>query len=90
MKHWQKKELFHVKHYRKPRVFLHLREDGQSDPEFRKRDNAECAPESLAKPAGLVLRTGSTVHRRSREVDPMFRLVRLNLQQPARIAPFPG
>ncbi len=58
MKHWQKKELFHVKHYRKPLVFLHLREDGQSDPEFRTRDNAECALESLAKPAGLVLRTG--------------------------------
>ena len=53
MKHWQKKELFHVKHYRKPLVFLHLREDGQSDPEFRKRDNAECAPESPAKPADL-------------------------------------
>ncbi len=90
MKHWQKKELFHVKHYRKPRVFLHLREDGQSDPEFRKRDNAECAPESLPEAAGFILRMFRLQEQRPREVDPMFRLVRLNLQQPAKTAPFPG
>jgi len=90
MKHWQKKELFHVKHYRKPLAFLHPREDGQSDPEFRERDNAECAPESLAKPTELVPCTGSTARRRPREVGSMFRLVRLNLQQPAKTAPFPG
>ncbi|MBQ3860441.1 MAG: hypothetical protein II779_07925, partial [Clostridia bacterium] len=46
-KYWQKKELFHVKHFPKSRVFLRLRKDRQSDPQSRNRDNAECAPESL-------------------------------------------
>ncbi len=72
MNHWQKKELFHVKHYPKPLVFLHPREDRRSDPESRNRDNAECAPETLPEAAGLVLRTGSAARRRPREVDAMF------------------
>ncbi|MBQ3957190.1 MAG: hypothetical protein II680_14975, partial [Clostridia bacterium] len=37
MKHRQKKELFHVKHYSKPLVFLHPREDRQSDPAAQTR-----------------------------------------------------
>ncbi len=75
MKHWQKKELLHVKHYPQTLVFLDLREDRQSDPAAQTRDNAECAPESPAEPAGLVLRMFRLHDRRSSAVGSMFRLV---------------
>ena len=75
MKHWQKKELFHVKHYRKPLAFLHPREVRLSVPDTRNRDIAECAPESPAEPAELVLRMFLLHDRRPREGVSMFRLV---------------
>ena len=73
-----------MKHYHQTRAFLHLREDRQTVPDTRKRDNADCATESPAKPAELVLRTGSTAHRRPREVGSVFRSSCLNRYKPRR------
>jgi len=39
--------LFHVEHYAEALVFLPPREDRQSDPESKTRDNADCATEFL-------------------------------------------
>ena len=89
-KHWQKKELFHVKHFPKSRVFLRLREDRQSDPESQNRDNAECAPESPAEPAGLVLRMFQLHAEDRARLSPLSGSSGLNLQKPAKIAPFTG
>ncbi|MBQ3858914.1 MAG: hypothetical protein II779_00170, partial [Clostridia bacterium] len=75
VKYWVKKELLHVKHYPQTPVFLDPREDRQSDPAAQTRDNAECAPESPAEPAGLVLRMFRLHDRRSSAVVSMFRLV---------------
>ncbi|MBQ3956248.1 MAG: hypothetical protein II680_10180, partial [Clostridia bacterium] len=79
--------LFHVKQYTKPIVFLDPREDRRSDPESRKRDNAECAPESLPEAAGFILRMFQLHARRSSPVGSILRLVRLNLSKPAGIGP---
>ncbi len=84
MNHWQKKELFHVKHYSKPRVFLRLREDRQSDPESQNRDNAECTPEMLPEAAGFILRMFQLHDHRPREVGFMFRLVPSAIRNDAR------
>ena len=67
--------LFHVKQYHKTLVFLHPREDRRSDPESQNRDNAECAPESPAKPTGLVPCMFRLHDHRPREETSMFRLV---------------
>jgi len=83
-KHWQKKELFHVKHFPKSRAFLRLREDRQSDPKFKNRDNAECAPESLPEAAGFILRMFQLHEHRPREVVFMFRLVPSAIRNDAR------
>ncbi len=71
----------------KPIVFLDPREVRQTDSESRKRDNAECAPESLPEAAGLVLRMFQLHARRSSPVGSILRLVRLNLSKPVGIAP---
>ena len=52
-------------------------------------NNTECAPESPAEPAGFILRMFQPYVRRSREETSMFRSSCLNLQHPAKIAPFP-
>ena len=44
-------------------------------------NNAECAPESPAEPAGFILRTGSTACRRPREVISPHRLVRVEFEE---------
>jgi len=89
MKHWQRKELFHVKHYRKPLAFLHPREVRLSVPDTRKRDNAECAPESLPEAAGLVLRMFRLHEQRPREVVSPHRLVRLEFEEACEDRPIP-
>ena len=89
MKHWQRKELFHVKHYRKPLAFLHPREVRLSVPDTRNRDNAECAPESLPEAAGLVLRMFQLYEQRPREVVSMFRSSCLNLRIAREDRPIP-
>ena len=50
----------------------------------------QCAPETPAEPAELVLRMFQLHEQRPREVVSMLRSPCLNLQKPAQIASFPG
>ena len=70
--------------------FLDLREDRQPVPAPRTRDIADCATESPAKPAELVLRMFQLHVQRPREENAMFRSSCLNLSGPAGIAPCLG
>ena len=73
MNHWQKKELFHVKHYSKPLVSLPRAGKDKQIPTSETATTPNARLNHRREAAGFILRMFQLHEHRPREVDSMFR-----------------